>query len=69
MRTLLVSCILLSGSTVSLAQMQTPAQSLIVKVQSSVNCGIAPIPPVGCRVGACVRDQNRRNCHWTFVCR
>jgi len=36
--------------------------------QSSIACGIAPIPPVGCRVGACVCDQNRQNCQWTFVC-
>lgn len=36
--------------------------------QSSIACGIAPIPPVGCRVGACVCNQNRTNCQWSFVC-
>jgi hypothetical protein len=35
---------------------------------ASINCGIAPIPPIGCRVGSCLCDQNGRNCRWTFVC-
>lgn len=35
---------------------------------ASLNCGIPPIPPVGCKVGACVCDQYGRNCSWTFVC-
>lgn len=36
--------------------------------QSSINCGPAPPPPPGCRVGACACDQNGRNCQWTFIC-
>lgn len=36
--------------------------------QSSIRCGIAPIPPVGCRVGQCVCDNSGQNCKWTFVC-
>jgi len=35
---------------------------------ASINCGIAPIPPIGCRVGACVCDQYGRNCRYTFIC-
>lgn len=35
---------------------------------ANLNCGIPPIPPVGCKVGPCVCDQNGQNCHWTFVC-
>ena len=37
--------------------------------QTSMSCGIAPIPPIGCRVGACVCDQYGHSCQWTFVCR
>lgn len=36
---------------------------------SSFACGIAPIPPIGCRVGPCVCDQNGENCQWTFICK
>lgn len=35
----------------------------------NLSCGIAPLPPLGCSVGACICDQNGRNCQWTFVCR
>jgi hypothetical protein len=42
-------------------------------MQVSMQCGVAPIPPVGCRVGSCVCDRSpyggTSNCHWTFVCR
>jgi hypothetical protein len=34
----------------------------------NLSCGIPPIPPVGCKVGACVCDRNGRNCQWTFIC-
>ena len=40
----------------------------VLVAQSSLACGIAPIPPIGCRVGACVCDQNGQNCQWTFIC-
>jgi hypothetical protein len=36
--------------------------------QSSLKCGIPPIPPIGCQVGDCVCDQYGNNCRWTFVC-
>ena len=36
--------------------------------QSSLKCGIPPIPPIGCKVGACICDRNGNNCQWTFVC-
>lgn len=32
-------------------------------------CGYPPYPLYGCKVGACVCDQNGGNCHWTFVCK
>ncbi len=31
-------------------------------------CGFAPFPPPGCRVGPCVCDQTGQNCQWTFIC-
>lgn len=34
----------------------------------NINCGIPPIPPIGCRVGACICDQTGTRCQWTFVC-
>ncbi len=38
-------------------------------VVSNLSCGIPPIPPIGCKVGPCVCDQNGQNCQWTFICR
>ena len=35
----------------------------------NMSCGLAPLPPLGCTVGACMCDQNGRNCQWTFNCR
>lgn len=32
-------------------------------------CGLPPLPPLGCQVGACVCNQYGQNCQWTFVCR
>lgn len=31
-------------------------------------CGLPPLPPLGCKVGACVCNQYGQNCQWTFVC-
>ena len=39
------------------------------KVQTSISCGMAPLPPMGCRVGSCVCDSRGQNCQWTFICR
>lgn len=36
--------------------------------KTNLSCGIPPIPPIGCRVGACVCDQYGNNCQWTFIC-
>jgi hypothetical protein len=44
-----------------------PQASMIERV--NMNCGFAPFPPMGCRVGPCVCDQYGRNCQWTFICR
>ena len=32
-------------------------------------CGMQPIPPMGCKVGACVCDTNGNNCQWTMICK
>lgn len=45
----------------------TPARP-IIQAQSSMACGLAPLPPLGCRVGSCQCDQSGQNCSWTFVC-
>lgn len=34
----------------------------------NISCGLPPLPPLGCQVGACVCDQYGENCHWTFIC-
>ena len=34
----------------------------------NLSCGLPPLPPIGCQVGACVCDQNGNNCQWTFIC-
>lgn len=44
-----------------------PAEE-VAPMQSSINCGFAPFPPFGCRVGACVCDSYGQNCRWTFIC-
>ncbi len=50
----------------------SPEANEPVPMQVSMQCGIAPIPPVGCRIGSCVCDRSpyggTTNCHWTFVC-
>ena len=41
-------------------------------MQSSMQCGMAPLPPIGCRVGQCVCEQSgwgtAEKCRWTFIC-
>ena len=37
--------------------------------KTNLNCGLAPLPPLGCVVGSCVCDQNGNNCQWQFICR
>jgi ABC-type antimicrobial peptide transport system ATPase subunit len=39
-----------------------------VTPDANIACGIPPIPPIGCRVGPCVCDAARRNCHYEFIC-
>lgn len=34
----------------------------------SLNCGLKPLPPLGCKVGRCVCDANGQNCKWEFIC-
>ena len=38
-------------------------------IKTNMACGFAPFPPFGCVVGACVCDQSRQNCQWTFICK
>lgn len=45
-----------------------PSMNESEPLQMSMNCGIAPIPPIGCRVGQCVCNGSGSNCRWTFVC-
>ena len=50
-----------------------PTHSLVNKLRvAQLTCGMAPLPPLGCRVGACVCDRSPQggatNCHWTFNC-
>ena len=34
----------------------------------NMQCGIPPIPRIGCQIGACVCDGGGR-CYWQQVCR
>jgi hypothetical protein len=50
-------------------QVQTTQSSRpLITAQASMRCGLPPLPPLGCRVGACVCDQMGQNCQWTFIC-
>ncbi len=54
------------------SQMNKAADSLYDSqylLKTNYACGFAPFPPIGCVVGACVCDQNGRNCQWTFICK
>jgi hypothetical protein len=46
--------------------------AILMLVSSSAfanfNCGIPPIPPIGCQVGPCVCDENGDNCHYVMIC-
>ena len=53
--------------TVPHSQVSKPPHPMVL-AQSSMKCGFAPFPPMGCKVGDCVCDQNGSNCQWTFVC-
>lgn len=56
MRTMFIVLFTLPGLIV-------PAQA-----QFSMKCGVAPIPPLGCKIGDCVCDSNGNNCHWQVIC-
>lgn len=55
------------NSTTSAANLLLGQQGLMMKV--NLSCGLRPLPPLGCQVGACMCDQNGNNCQWTFICR
>jgi hypothetical protein len=75
MKVTIVLALTLMTVTASYAETPSIADKLRVAQipQSSIQCGgFAPVPPLGCRVGACVCDRDAygrmTNCHWTFVC-
>lgn len=51
----------------STANLLSEQQGSMMKV--NLSCGLRPLPPLGCQVGACMCDQNGNNCQWTFICR
>lgn len=59
-------------SKVLKSQVAEPTQSTMEITNSfdvaSLNCGLRPLPPLGCRVGSCVCNSMGQNCSWTFVC-
>lgn len=57
-----------SGNSTALpANLLSNQQGSMMKV--NLSCGLRPLPPLGCQVGACMCDQNGNNCQWTFICR
>jgi hypothetical protein len=61
--TLLTALVFLGGITG-----QEVPQSVRPLHPVNLNCGIRPIPPIGCQVGPCVCDQTGTNCQWQFIC-
>jgi hypothetical protein len=39
-----------------------------IGTQSSMACGLAPLPPLGCRVGPCACDASGHNCRYQMLC-
>lgn len=37
-------------------------------IYANVQCGIPPIPPVGCKQAVCICDDYGMNCRWEFIC-
>lgn len=71
-RTLLAIAMLLSATGGHAdPQFTTVDQALVAAglgARANLSCGIPPIPPIGCKVGACVCDQYGQNCQWQFIC-
>lgn len=57
----------LTDTVVSPSDFFTHENNNFQKVNFS--CGLPPLPPLNCTVGACMCDQNGQNCRWTFNCR
>lgn len=62
----LLSAIPAGADAATLKLHKTPTQTLITPI--NINCGIPPIPPIGCRIGPCQCDASGRFCQWTFIC-
>lgn len=59
---MLTALILSAGLAVKPPQYSKPPA-----VKVNINCGIPPIPPIGCRM-VCSCDMRGLNCRWTAVC-
>jgi hypothetical protein len=44
------------------------AELILTPIPVNIQCGIPPIPPIGCEVGDCVCDSSGSRCHYEFVC-
>ena len=52
--------------------MKTKLLALLLVMSPAISqamCPIPPIPPVNCRVGPCVCDQNGQNCQYQMICK
>lgn len=72
MRIWLTALVLVASVTAASADTRSwfrpPPNASVIPVQN-LNCGIPPIPPIGCKPpGVCVCDQTGQKCQWQFVC-
>lgn len=70
MTRLLAAALCLFASTAEAATYKPvrPAHQTPI-VRTNMNCGLPPLPPIGCRIGPCQCDASGRFCQWTFICR
>ncbi len=55
-------------ATVLASSITSEPQPVVGMLGYNLACGIPPLPPLGCRVGRCICDQNGQNCQWEFIC-
>lgn len=58
----------LLASLTAFASADELPMSKLPKLAYNLNCGLKPLPPIGCQVGACVCDASGTSCQWTFIC-
>ena len=39
-----------------------------ILLAQNLQCGLQPIPPIGCKSAICICDQSGTRCRWEFVC-